>query len=57
MAISRKNILALPEDDFIDQGILSYEETYSFRDDDVESLRLNGSFPLKAIFRPFDPLF
>ena len=52
MNVSRKNILALLEDDFIDQGILSYEEMCSFGDDDIESLRLNGSFPPKAVLGP-----
>ena len=53
---SRKSILALPDDDFIDQVILSYEETCSFGDDDIESLRLNGAFPPDEFLRPFDPL-
>lgn len=56
IVVSLKNILALSDDDFIDQGILSYEETCSFGDDDIESLGLNGAFPSKVVFRPFDPL-
>ena len=55
MVVSRKNILDLPKDDFIDQGIISYEETCSFGDGDIESLRLSGAFPSKVVFRPFDP--
>ena len=56
MVVSHKNILALPEDDFINQGIISHEETCSFGDNDIESLRLGGAFPSEAVFRPFDPL-
>ena len=56
MVVSRKSILALPDDDFTDQWIISYKETCSFSDDDIESLRLNGAFPPKAAFRPFNPL-
>ena len=56
MAVSRKNILALPDDDFIAQEILSYEETCSFDDDDIESLGVNGAFPHEDFFRLFDPL-
>lgn len=56
IVVSRKNILALPDDDITDQGIPSYEESCSFGDDEIESLRLKGAFPPKAIVRPFDPL-
>ena len=56
MAVSRKSILALPDDDVVDQGILSYEESYSFGDGDIKSLRLIGAFPSGVVFIPFDSL-
>lgn len=35
MTLSRKNIIGLPEDDFIDQKFLSYDEICSFDDGDL----------------------
>ena len=39
MTLSHKKILGLPEDSFIDQGVFSYDEAWSFDDGDIESLK------------------
>lgn len=56
MIVSRKNILASTDDDFIDQRILSikYDEICSFDDDNIESLKTVGTFSNESLFKPFD---
>ena len=54
---SHASIIAPPENDFIDQGILSYEQIYSFDDEGIESMKANGVFSSDTIFRSFDALF
>lgn len=51
---SKKSIIVVPNDDFVDQKALSYEETCSFDDNDTESLKSVGDFSTCAVFRPFD---
>lgn len=53
---SHASIIALPDDDFIDQKIMSYDETCSFDNEDIESLKSNGDFPFDATFKSFDAL-
>lgn len=47
-------IIAIPRDDFTDQKILSYEETCTFNDDDIEVLNLSETFPIGNVFKAFD---
>lgn len=53
---SRGSIIALPKEGFIDQKILLYEETCSFDNKDIGSLKANVTFSSNAIFKPFDAL-
>lgn len=52
--LSRARVLTLPDEDFFDQKILTYEETCSFDDNDIESLKTGGAFPAETIFKPFN---
>ena len=47
---SRFSIIVLPEEDFIDQKLLSYEETCSFNNENIVSLKANVAFPSDTIF-------
>lgn len=54
---SHISILAPFEEDFVDQKLLDYEETCSFNNYDIRSLKANGDFSTSTIFKPFDALF
>ena len=51
---SRTSILAPSDEDFVDQKLLIYEETNSFDDDAIESLKTSEGFPANTVFKPFD---
>ena len=46
------NIIPIPDDDFVDQKILSYEETCTFVDDCIEALKSAETFPASTILEP-----
>lgn len=51
---SRGTIIAIPDDDFTNHKILSYEETWTITNDDIEILNSSRTFPVGTIFRSFD---
>lgn len=54
IARSRVSITAPSDNDFINQKILTYNETWSFDYEDIGSLRANEAFPTDTIFKPYD---
>ena len=49
MLHSRASIVALSDDDFIDQKILAYNETCSFDEEDIGFLKSNEAFPVGIV--------
>lgn len=47
---SRTSIVTIPNDDFVGQKGLSYEETCPFDDVDIETLKSVSALPLGSIF-------
>ena len=51
---SRTNNIAAIDYEFINQKALSYDETCTFDDNDIDALKLVGAFPTSTILIPFD---
>ncbi|CAI9271087.1 unnamed protein product [Lactuca saligna] len=51
---SRASITAPNENEFVDRGILTYDEVCSFDDEDTSFLRTGRAFPFEVVFRSFE---